>query len=132
MILDVSIFPDALWVRFVAGFLIGAILGSFTGVLAYRLPRRLSIVFPRSHCLSCNAILGLRDLVPIISWLITKGYCRHCGAKIGAQCLVIEISTSLACAIATIAIGFSFWLIPAYAGIVGTVAFLSTFFRVNN
>jgi len=125
MILDISSFPDALWIRFVFGFVIGAILGSFTVVLAYRLPRHLSIIFPRSHCLSCNTVLGLRDLVPIVSWLTTCGHCRHCGAKIGTECFVIEVVTSLACAAATLAVGFSFWLIVAYGVIVSGVVVLS-------
>jgi leader peptidase (prepilin peptidase) / N-methyltransferase len=125
MISDIFLFPDVFWIRFVAGIINGAVLGSFAGVLAYRLPRHLSIVSPRSHCLSCNRILGVRDLVPILSWLATRGRCRTCGAKIGVQCLVIEIITSLACAAATVALGFSFWLIVAYAGIIATVAALS-------
>ena len=124
MILDIISFPDVLWIRFIAGFVIGAILGSFTVVLAYRLPRHLSIVLPRSHCLSCNTVLSIRDLVPIFSWLSTRGHCRHCGANIGAKCLVIEIVTGLACATATVLIGYSLWLIGAYAGIVAAVAAL--------
>jgi prepilin signal peptidase PulO-like enzyme (type II secretory pathway) len=105
MIMNIPLFPDALWIRFAAGFIIGAVLGSFATVLAYRLPRRLSIVSPRSHCLSCNTVLGVRDLIPILSWLSTRGYCRHCNAKIGIESFIIELVTSLACAAATVVFG---------------------------
>lgn len=118
MIPDVLLPNDFIWARFIAGFIIGAILGSFSGVLAYRLPRRLSIVFPRSHCLSCNTVLHACDLVPVFSWLALRGRCRHCGAKIGIHCIVLEVMTGFACALATAAIGFSASLIIAYAGIV--------------
>jgi leader peptidase (prepilin peptidase)/N-methyltransferase len=84
-----------MWFRFALGFIVGAALGSFGTMLAYRLPRRLSIVAPRSHCPSCQTPLGVKDLVPLASWLATRGRCRHCGAKIGAQYLKIELATSL-------------------------------------
>jgi leader peptidase (prepilin peptidase)/N-methyltransferase len=86
---------DLAWVRFAIGFMLGASLGSFGTVLAHRLPRGESIVHPRSHCPSCNATLGVRDLVPIFSYLAFRGRCRRCGIKIGIQYLLIE----LACAV---------------------------------
>ncbi|MFA5040547.1 MAG: prepilin peptidase [Bdellovibrionales bacterium] len=104
MNLDTLIFFDTLWIRFILGFIVGAALGSFAGVVIYRFPRGLSIVRPRSHCLSCNTVLGVRDLVPIISWLTTRGHCRYCHAKIGAQSLVIETAIGFVCAIVSIAI----------------------------
>jgi prepilin signal peptidase PulO-like enzyme (type II secretory pathway) len=123
---DLFLFPDVVWFRFAIGFLCGAILGSFATMLAYRLPRHLSIVFPRSHCPSCNVTLGAYDLLPIFSWLATRGRCRHCRAKIGAKYLFIEIATSLACAIACTIIGFSLWLVIAYVGIVAIIVFVCT------
>ncbi len=96
---------DTVWFRFIAGFIIGACLGSFTTMLAYRLPRRLSIVTPRSHCPSCGTTLGVRDLVPLLSWLAMRGYCRHCHAKIGAQYLWIEMAISITCGVIAIVIG---------------------------
>ena len=116
---------DAAWFRFAFGFFLGGILGSFATMLAYRLPRHLSIVFPRSHCPSCNTTLGARDLVPIFSWLWARGHCRHCHAKIGIQYLAIEFATSLACAAASVIIGFTPLLLIAYAAIVAIVVCLS-------
>lgn len=115
---------DTAWFRFVLGFILGMIMGSFSTMLAYRLPRRLSIVFPRSHCPSCKTTLDLFDLIPIFSWLAAKGHCRHCHAKIGAQYLVIEIAVSLAFAVATTAIGFVPALLIAYAAIIALVVSL--------
>jgi prepilin signal peptidase PulO-like enzyme (type II secretory pathway) len=112
---------DAVWFRFAVGFLSGAILGSFATMLAYRLPRKMSIVRPRSHCPSCNAVLSVCDLVPVFSWLAMRGRCRHCHAKIGMRYLIIEIATSLACAAACVTIGFSPWLGVGYAAIVAVI-----------
>ncbi len=125
MITDIPPPFDAAWFRFALGFVVGSILGSFATMLAYRLPRRLSIVFPRSRCTSCGTVLGVRDLVPLLSWLSTRGRCRHCSAEIGVRYLVIEIVTSLACAIASVIIGFEPWLLVAYGGIVVGVVMLS-------
>jgi leader peptidase (prepilin peptidase)/N-methyltransferase len=86
---------DAAWFRFILGFIIGAALGSFGTMLAYRIPRHISIITPRSHCPTCNATLGARDLVPILSWVTSGGKCRHCHADIGAQYLWIELACSL-------------------------------------
>ncbi|MGE0108753.1 MAG: prepilin peptidase [Bdellovibrionales bacterium] len=74
-----------------SGLLIGMVLGSFTTMLCYRVPRKMDIVFLPSHCPSCKTRLGVRDLVPIFSWLFCKGKCRHCGAQIGTRYIIIEI-----------------------------------------
>ncbi len=120
---DASWLFSSLAFRVVFGLTIGAILGSFATMLAYRLPRRLSIVAPRSHCPTCKATLSARDLVPLFSWLSTHGRCRHCQTKIGVRYFWIELSCSLLCCLATAFLGLSAWLIAAYASIVtATVA----------
>lgn len=109
--------------RFAFGFVLGAVFGSFGTMLAYRLPRGLSIVRPRSHCTSCGTTLKPLDMVPIFSWLAFRGRCRHCGTAIGARYVAIELAVSIACAIATVLVGFSPWLVLAYAVILAmTVA----------
>jgi leader peptidase (prepilin peptidase)/N-methyltransferase len=58
-------------------------IGSFLGVLAVRLPRGEGIAFSRSACRSCGHTLGIRDLIPIFSWVLQRGRCRYCKAAIG-------------------------------------------------
>ena len=95
---------DALWFRLAAGLVVGLALGSFATMLSYRLPRRLSIILPRSHCPQCKAVVKSRDLVPVFSWLFARGKCRACGAKISARYPAIELVTALGTMMA-------FWLI---------------------
>src|SRR5277367_3992653 len=95
-----------LWFRFLAGLLVGLALGSFTTMLAYRIPRRISIVRPPSHCPNCNTPLKPRDLVPVVSWLMEKGRCRHCHKRIGARYLLVELFTTAGTIAAFVYIGF--------------------------
>lgn len=71
---------------------LGGILGSFGTMLAHRLPRGLSIITPRSHCPQCKTLLGLCDLVPVLSYLAARGKCRHCKAPVPVRYLLIELS----------------------------------------
>jgi len=96
---------DAVWFRFIVGFIVGGSLGSFVTMLAYRLPRRLSIITPPSHCPSCGHHLAACDLVPMLSWLWTRGQCRYCHKKIGLRYLGIELAISLACALSAVLVG---------------------------
>ena len=71
---------DATGYRLIAGLVTGLVLGSFATMLGYRLPRRLSIVWPGSHCPVCKTPLKPADLVPLVSWAVLRGKCRYCGA----------------------------------------------------
>ncbi len=68
------------------------VIGSFLGVLILRLPAGRPIGWARSCCDSCGRALGLRDLVPFLSYIALRGRCRHCGASIGRFALAIELS----------------------------------------
>src|ERR1700729_3706084 len=105
--------PDELWFRLLAGLLVGLALGSFTTMLSYRIPRRLSIVRPPSHCPHCNTPLKPRDLVPVFSWLAEKGRCRHCHKPIIIRYLLIELFTAAASILAFALLGFQPALVPA-------------------
>lgn len=72
----------------------GCIIGSFLNVCIYRLPRSKSIVLPRSFCTSCEKPIKLYDNIPIISYLLLKGKCRQCGAKISIKYPVVEFITA--------------------------------------
>ncbi len=81
-------------------FVFGLAFGSFLNVCVYRLPRDLSVVHPRSACPNCNQWIAFHDNVPVLSWLLLRGRCRHCKASISARYLVVELLTGalfLAC-----------------------------------
>ena len=76
-------------------FAMGAILGSFLNVLIYRLPRGESIVRPPSACPECGRRITPRDNIPIVSYLILRGRCRHCKAVISSRYPVVELLAGL-------------------------------------
>lgn len=80
---------DALSYIFI--FLIGAIFGSFANVVIYRLPKDESVVKPGSHCMSCNTPVRWFDNIPIFSWFILRGKCRHCHAKYSFRYPFVEL-----------------------------------------
>ena len=76
----------------VVGFVLGALTGSFLNMLIWRLPRGKSLIDPaHSICPICNHKLTALDLMPILSWLRTRGKCRHCGAPISSRYLWVEV-----------------------------------------
>ncbi|WP_150270455.1 prepilin peptidase [Paenibacillus tepidiphilus] len=75
--------------------LLGLVLGSFYNVVALRVPAGESLMSPPSHCTGCGARLTARDLVPVFSWLASRGKCRHCGAKVSVLYPLGELATGL-------------------------------------
>ena len=69
----------------------GVIVGSFLNVCIFRIPRGESVVFPASHCPLCRKPIAPLDNIPVISFLILKGRCRQCAAKISWQYPLVEI-----------------------------------------
>jgi leader peptidase (prepilin peptidase)/N-methyltransferase len=80
--------------------LLAPFVGSFLGVLIRRLPDGRPIVRGRSHCEQCGARLTPRDLVPLISWLLARGRCRHCGHPLGWFYPGVELAALAIAAIA--------------------------------
>ena len=60
---------------------LGAIVGSFLNVVAYRLPRHESLIAPASHCTKCGTPVKPYDNIPILSYLLLHGRCRSCSAR---------------------------------------------------
>ncbi len=81
------------WFLFLFIFWMGAAVGSFLNVCIYRLPNGLSIVSPRSFCPGCKKPIQARDNIPILSFLILGGKCRHCGSKISWRYPSVEALT---------------------------------------
>jgi leader peptidase (prepilin peptidase) / N-methyltransferase len=78
-----------------ASIIFGGLIGSFLNVCIVRLPKEESIVFPGSHCPSCGHPVRFYDNIPIVSYLLLKGKCRHCGTSISIQYLLVEGITAL-------------------------------------
>ena len=76
-------------------FIIGLVIGSFSNVCIYRLPRNESLVRPGSHCPQCSKPIPFYDNIPIISYLLLKGKCRYCGQSIPPQYPIVELATGL-------------------------------------
>ena len=77
----------------IAAGVFGAVIGSFLNVVAYRLPRGESLVFPASHCTSCDTPIKSYDNVPVVGWLVLRGRCRACRAGISARYPIVEALT---------------------------------------
>lgn len=78
----------------IIGGIMGAFIGSYLGVIAYRVPRGQSIVKPPSHCSDCGTVLRWSDNIPLLGWLILRGRCRWCGARIPLAVWLIEVVTA--------------------------------------
>ena len=83
-----------MWWVFLWG-LWGVCMGSFGGMLVYRLPRGLSIVKPSSMCPACNMPIAFYDLLPVIGWLLLKGRCRRCKTGISPRYPLMEFACGL-------------------------------------
>jgi leader peptidase (prepilin peptidase)/N-methyltransferase len=76
---------------------LGAIVGSFLNVVAYRLPRHESLIAPSSHCPKCDTPVRPYDNIPIFSWLFLRGHCRTCGSSISVRYPLVEALTAALC-----------------------------------
>ena len=85
--------------------ILGAIVGSFLNVVAYRLPRGESLAHPPSRCPSCGKAIKPYDNIPVLSWLLLRGRCRHCKEPISARYPIVEAGTGLLCALVVIVKG---------------------------
>ena len=82
----------------------GMIIGSFVNVLVVRLPLKESIAWPRSHCRSCNHTIAWTDNLPVVSYFVLQGKCRHCSARFSVRYPIIE----LICGVLFLASGIQF------------------------
>jgi leader peptidase (prepilin peptidase)/N-methyltransferase len=129
------------WPLYAAAGLFGLLVGSFLNVVILRLPARLmhdwrtqsrellgldvditaaaepappDLVFKGSHCPQCKHALSPLDNIPLLSWLVLRGRCRHCSAPISAQYPLVELLTAVACVVVVWKFGFT---LQAAAGI---------------
>lgn len=95
----------------VLAFVLGTVFASFLGCMGWRMCKGESVLKGRSHCDSCGHALGARDLIPILSYLLNKGRCRHCGAPISKINLIGEVTMGLLFALFTYANNGVFYLL---------------------
>ena len=84
---------------------LGALVGSFLNVVAYRVPRGESVVKPRSRCPGCETPISPRDNIPVLSWLALRGRCRRCGEQISVRYPATEAVTAVTFALVVLAEG---------------------------
>jgi leader peptidase (prepilin peptidase) / N-methyltransferase len=96
--------------------LLGMAIGSFLNVCIDRLPEGKSLLRPPSHCDACQRRLSTLDLIPVLSYIVLRGRCRFCRAKIPLRVLWVELGCGLFTA-------FLFW----YKGLTVEMAFIAIY-----
>lgn len=76
-------------------FLLGLVIGSFLGLCIFRLPRKKSVIRPRSQCPNCGHQVRILDNIPILSYVLLKGKCRDCGSSLSWVYPTVEILTAV-------------------------------------
>src|SRR6476661_408144 len=107
----------------------GLAVGSFLNVVAARVPLRRSIVHPGSACMSCQAPLSWYDNVPLVSYLLLRGRCRHCAAPISARYPAVEAVTALLIGGSVLKFGFTWDALIAAVFCAALVAVSATDFE---
>lgn len=82
-------------VAYILAGIVGLCVGSFLNVVIYRVPNKMSIAKPNSHCPACNYELRWYDNIPVISYLILGGKCRSCKGHISFRYTVVEIANAV-------------------------------------
>jgi leader peptidase (prepilin peptidase)/N-methyltransferase len=113
-------------------FVLGGIIGSFLNVCIYRMPREKSIVTPASSCPQCGKSISFYDNIPLVSYLMLRGKCRHCSGPISAGYFAVELLTALLFVALFRVLGLSFDLAVFLMFVSGLIAisFIDLEFRI--
>ena len=103
---------------------LGLAVGSFLNVVIYRVPRKESIVKPRSRCPGCGTTLASKDNIPVVSWLLLRGRCRTCGEPISARYPLVELLTAALFVVTAVRLGVDAAL-PAFLVVVAGLVAIS-------
>ena len=76
-------------------FIFGSIIGSFLNVCIYRMPRNISVILPSSRCTACNNPIRPWDNIPIFSYFLLGGKCKHCKEKISIRYPIVEAMNAI-------------------------------------
>ncbi len=99
-------------VALACGFL-GLLFGSFANVVIHRVPAGESINTPRSACPRCATPIAPRDNIPVVSWLLLRGKCRHCGEPISPRYPLVELGMAAVFAAVGARVGLD-WALPGF------------------
>ena len=102
----------------------GLVIGSFIGVVVDRLPRQESIVSPPSHCVACSAPVRAYDNIPVVSYVVLRGRCRACGARIPPRDALLELGIGILFVLLAWRLS-SAWALPAYCVLAAAVVGIS-------
>ena len=94
--------------------LLGLAVGSFLNVVVHRVPRKESVVSPRSRCPGCGTELANRDNIPVVSWLLLHGRCRTCGMAISPRYPLVELGTAVLFAVLAARFADEVAVLPAF------------------
>jgi leader peptidase (prepilin peptidase)/N-methyltransferase len=110
----------------------GLLFGSFVTVLVHRLPRKESVVGPRSRCPRCGTLIRAVDNVPLVSYLLLRGRCRSCGERISPEYPITELATALLFAGAAWAIRplYAAAIVAPFLGVMLAVALIDLRWRI--
>lgn len=100
----------------------GLVIGSFLNVVIHRVPHKESVVWPASKCPHCGVALRKRDNVPLVSYLMLRGRCRDCRARISFRYPLVELATALLFAVAAYRFGLGLELVSTLILICALVA----------
>ena len=102
---------------------VGLLVGSFLNVVVYRVPRALSVVHPRSFCPRCETPVRSTDNIPVLSWALLRGRCRHCAAPISPRYPLVELVTGVSFAVVGLALG-AHWSVAGACVVAATLVAL--------
>jgi leader peptidase (prepilin peptidase)/N-methyltransferase len=97
----------------IVGGVLGLVAGSFLNVVAHRVPEGRSVVRPGSACPACGSAIRPQDNIPVLSWLVLRGRCRHCGSAIPVRYPLVEAGTAAVFAATAFVVGARA-VLPAY------------------
>ncbi|MCX7940233.1 MAG: prepilin peptidase [Endomicrobia bacterium] len=96
----------------ILSFLLGLAFGSFANVLIYRIPKKLSIIYPFSFCPSCRNNIRWYDNIPLVSYVLLNGKCRVCGEGISLVYPTVELLCGLLSVLSYLRFGLTYAVIP--------------------